>query len=145
MTTATRTAKTLNSSKHNHIQPCMQQAHMTIAKADSPHGVYREAKKCKAYDMYHLLARMVSFRANIGQLLGPVRTHLSEASQPKVYNKLSSLLQHASRGIMANPTAQPQDLMVFVHGVLEGGLAQEEAAREAAESEATAAVRRPGK
>lgn len=95
--------------------------------------------------MYQLLARMVSFRANIGQLLGSVRTHLSDASQPKVYNKLSSLLQHASRGIMANPTAQPQDLMVFVHGVLEGGLAQEEAAREAAEAVATAAVRRPGK
>ena len=114
-------------------------------KADSLGGVCREAKKCKAYDMYQLLARMVSFRANIGQLLGSVRTHLSDASQPKVYNKLSSLLQHASRGILANPTAQPQDLMVFVHGVLEGGLAQEEAAREAAEAEATAAVRVLGK
>ena len=91
--------------------------------------------------MYQLLARMVTFRANIGQLLGSVRTHLVEASQPRVYNKLSSLLQHASRGILANPTAQHQDLMVFVHGVLEGGLAQEEAAQEAAEAEATAAVR----
>ena len=94
--------------------------------------------------MYQLLARMITFRANIGQLLGSVRTHLAEASQPKVYNKLSSLLQHASRGILANPTAQPQDLMIFVHGVLEGGLAQEEAAREAAEAEATAAIRMPG-
>lgn len=108
-------------------------------------GVCREAKKCKAYDMYQLLACMVTFRANIGQLLGSVSTHLPDASQPKVYNKLSSLLQHASRGILANPTAQPQDLMVFVHGVLEGGLAQQEAAREAAEAEATAAVRAPGK
>lgn len=105
----------------------------------------REAKKCKAYDMYQLLARMVSFRAHIGQLLGAVRTHLPDASQPKVYNKLASLLQHASRGILANPTAQPQDLMTFVHGILEGGLAQEEAAREAAEAEATAAIRVPGK
>lgn len=95
--------------------------------------------------MYQLLARMVTFRANIGQLLGSVRTHLPEASQPRVYNKLSSLLQHASRGILANPTAQPQDLMVFVHGVLEGGLAQQEAAQEAAEAEATAAVRGSGR
>ena len=90
--------------------------------------------------MYQLLARMVTFRASIGQLLGSVRSHLAEASQPKVHNKLSRLLQHASRGILANPTAQPQDLMIFVHGVLEGGLAQEEAAREAAEAEATAAI-----
>lgn len=124
---------------------CMCFCHISSQKLDSSGVLCREAKKCKAYDMYQLLARMVSFRANIGQLLGSVRTHLSDASQPKVYNKLSSLLQHASRGILANPTAQPQDLMVFVHGVLAGGLAQEEAAREAAEAEATAAVRVPGK
>ncbi len=100
----------------------------------------REAKKCKAYDMYQLLARMITFRQNIGQLLAAVRKHLADASQPKVYNKLSVLLQHASRGIHANATASPQDLMIFIHGVLDGGLAGEEAAREAAQAEATAAV-----
>ncbi len=100
----------------------------------------REAKKCKAYDMYQLLARMITFRQNIGQLLAAVHKHLPDASQPKVYNKLSVLLQHASRGIHANATASPQDLMVFIHGVLDGGLAGEEAAREAAQAEATAAV-----
>ncbi len=104
----------------------------------------REAKKCKAYDMYQLLARMITFRENISQLLAPVRKHLADASQPKVYNKLSVLLQHAARGIHANATATPQDLMIFIHGVLEGGLAGEEAAREAAEAEATAAVHMPG-
>ena len=90
--------------------------------------------------MYQLLARMITFRQNIGQLLAAVRKHLADASQPKVYNKLSVLLQHASRGIHANATASPQDLMVFIHGVLDGGLAGEEAAREAAQAEATAAV-----
>ena len=104
----------------------------------------REAKKCKAYDMYQLLARMITFRESIGQLLAPVRKHLADASQPKVANKLSVLLQHASRGIHANATASPHDLMIFIHGVLEGGLAGEEAAREAAEAEATAAVHVPG-
>lgn len=106
--------------------------------------VCREAKKCKGYDMYQLLARMITFRQNIGQLLAPVRKHMADASQPKVYNKLSVLLQHASRGIQANATASPQDLMIFIHGVLEGGLAGEEAAREAAEAEATAAVHTTG-
>lgn len=90
--------------------------------------------------MYQLLACMITFRQNIGQLLAAVRKHLPDASQPKVYNKLSVLLQHASRGIHANATASPQDLMVFIHGVLDGGLAGEEAAREAAQAEATAAV-----
>ena len=87
---------------------------------------------------------MITFRQNIGQLLAPVRKHMADASQPKVYNKLSVLLQHASRGIQANATASPQDLMIFIHGVLEGGLAGEEAAREAAEAEATAAVHTTG-
>lgn len=90
--------------------------------------------------MYQLLARMTTFRQNIGQLLAAVRKHLADASQPKVYNKLSVLLQHASQGFHANATASPQDLMVFIHGVLDGGLAGEEAAREAAQAEATAAV-----
>ena len=94
--------------------------------------------------MYQLLARLITFRDSIGKLLAPVRTHLADASQPKVYNKLTVLLQHASRGIQANQTANAQDLMTFIHGVLEGGLAQEEAAREAAEAEATAAVHVPG-
>ncbi|KAL0035339.1 hypothetical protein WJX77_001780 [Trebouxia sp. C0004] len=109
-------------------------------EADAFAAKYREAKKCKAYDMYQLLARMITFRQNIGQLLAAVRKHLPDASQPKVYNKLSVLLQHASRGIHANATASPQDLMIFIHGVLDGGLAGEEAAREAAQAEAIAAV-----
>ena len=90
--------------------------------------------------MFQLMARMITFQTHISQLLAPVRTHLADASQPKVYNQLANLLQHASRGISANPTATPQDVMVFIHGVLEGGLAQEEAARQLAEAEATAAV-----
>ena len=102
--------------------------------------LYREAKKCKAFDMFQLLARMVTFRTHIGPLLAPVRTNLPQASQPKVFNQLTNLLQHASRGISANATATPEDVMVFIHGVLEGGLAQEEAARQLAEAEATAAV-----
>ena len=94
--------------------------------------------------MYQLLARNITFRNSIGLLLAPVRAHLADVGQPKVASKLTSLLQHASRGIQANSTADPQDLMTFIHGVLEGGLAQEEAAREAAQAEATAAVHVPG-
>ena len=124
------------------------QVHLNVLSSDAAAGHAtiwcREAKKCKAYDMYQLLARLITFRDSIGKLLAPVRTHLADASQPKVYNKLTVLLQHASRGIQANQTANPQDLMTLIHGVLEGGLAQEEAAREAAEAEATAAVHMPG-
>lgn len=45
-------------------------------------------------------------------------------------NKLSQLLQHAARGVHANPTAGPTALAVWVHAALSGGLQREEAARE---------------
>ena len=54
-----------------------------------------------------------------------VRTRLAEGPGPKARKQLESLLQHAVRGIAANPTATLEDLLVFVHGTLQHGLAQE--------------------
>ena len=100
----------------------------------------REVKKCKAYDSYQLLARTITFREQAGPLLVLVHSHLGEASHPKTRTKVVALLHHAGRGFAANPSAGPQDLMVFVHSVLEPGLAAEEAARQLAQAEATTAV-----
>jgi hypothetical protein len=50
-----------------------------------------------------------------------VRKRLPEAGDPRVRNKLAALLQHAARGVAANPTAVPADLLLFCHGVLEDG------------------------
>ena len=100
----------------------------------------REVKKCKAYDSYQLLARTVTFREQAGPLLTLVHGHLGEASHPKTRIKVVALLHHAGRGFAANPSAAPQDLMVFVHSLLEPGLAAEEAARQLAQAEATTAL-----
>lgn len=51
-----------------------------------------------------------------------VRDRLPEAGDPRVRNKLAALLQHAARGVAANPTAAPADLLLFCHGVLEDGV-----------------------
>ena len=75
-----------------------------------------------------------------GPLLALVHSHLGEASHPKTRTKVVALLHHAGRGFAANPSAGPQDLMVFVHSVLEPGLAAEEAARQLAQAEATTAL-----
>lgn len=64
----------------------------------------------------------------------PHRQHLHTASSPSVRNKLSQLLQHAARGVHANPTARPIPLAVWVHGCLDSGLKREEAARERAKA-----------
>ena len=100
----------------------------------------REVKKCKAYDSYQLLARTTTFREQAGPLLAVVHSHLGEASHPKTRTKVVALLHHAGRGFAANPSAGPQDLMVFVHSVLEPGLAAEEAARQLAQADATTAL-----
>lgn len=51
-----------------------------------------------------------------------VRDRLPEAGDPKIRNKLAALLQHAARGVAANPTAAPADLLLFCHGVLTDGM-----------------------
>jgi hypothetical protein len=40
---------------------------------------------------------------------------LEQASNPKMRAKLVQLLQHAGRGLQANPTATPEDVMVRAH------------------------------
>lgn len=63
---------------------------------------------------------------------------LPEASSPKVRAKLQQLLQAAVQGVLANDSVSPSDLLLFIHGVLEAGIAAEEAAQAAAQAAAEA-------
>ncbi|KAL6760906.1 armadillo-type protein [Haematococcus lacustris] len=101
---------------------------------------YKEAKKVRAYESYMLLAVSITFSTHMEPLLLLVRHHLPSASSPSVRNKLSQLLQHAARGLHANPTARAQPLAVWVHATLSGGLAREEAARAQAKAAVEAAM-----
>ena len=65
---------------------------------------------------------------------------LGEASNPKVRAKLQQLLQAAVQGVLANNSVGPSDLLLFIHGVLEAGIAAEEAAQTAV----LAAAQAPG-
>ena len=59
---------------------------------------------------------------SVSIVIAQVRNRLPEAGDPRVRNKLAALLQHAARGVAANPTAAPADLLLFCHGVLEDGV-----------------------
>jgi len=59
---------------------------------------------CCSYETYQLLARIITFGERIAELLTTVQSRLAEASHPKTRSKLSALLQHAARGVLANPT-----------------------------------------
>ena len=52
--------------------------------------------------------------------------------------KLQQLLQAAVQGVLANDSVSPSDLLVFIHGVLEAGIAAEEAAQTAVHADAEA-------
>ena len=120
-------------------------------------SAYKEARKCRGYETYQLLAGVVAFGERVPQLLTTVQvgapgaalevqeggrsvwrwrrtsvcaaclllcpdlscphltaphplpypalqSRLGECSNPKTRNKLALLLQHASRGVLANPT-----------------------------------------
>jgi hypothetical protein len=47
-------------------------------------AAYKEAKKCRAFESYQLLAAGVTFGDSISHVLGLVRTRLHEAGNPKV-------------------------------------------------------------
>lgn len=67
-----------------------------------------------------------------------VIARLGEASNPKARAKLQQLLQAAVQGVLANDSVSPSDLLIFIHGVLEAGVAAEEAAQAAAQAFAEA-------
>ncbi|KAL4434124.1 hypothetical protein ABPG75_000565 [Micractinium tetrahymenae] len=103
-------------------------------------SAYKEARKCRGYETYQLLARVITFGERIPELLTTVQSRLGEASHPKTRNKLALLLQHAARGALANPTATAEDVCMFFFATADAGLAAEEAAREKAKAAAGAAV-----
>ncbi|KAG2487780.1 hypothetical protein HYH03_013624 [Edaphochlamys debaryana] len=97
-------------------------------------GQYKEAKRCRAYEAYQLLAQGVTLRTHARMLLSSVTDRLHQAGQPSVRAKLVRLLQFAARGLRTNPTAGPKQVMELVVGVMEGCLTREEAARAAAKA-----------
>lgn len=102
---------------------------------------YKEAKRCRAYEAYQLLASSISFTPDrMDELLSLVRDRLQAASSPTVRGKLQQLLQHAARGVAANPSAAPAPLAEFLRALLEGTVSREEAARARARAAVAAAT-----
>jgi len=103
-------------------------------------AAYKEAKRCRAYECYQLLASSLSFSPEaMQQLLALVREKLPAASSPAVRGKLQQLLQHAARGVAANPSASAGALAAFLGELLEGCVGREEAARAKAKAAVAAA------
>lgn len=99
----------------------------------------KEASKCKSFESFEILARLVTFKSHVAQVLELVRAHLPQSNVPQLRGKLQELLAAAARGILSNKTASLQELMVFLHGLVDVGLKAEEQARTVARTDAGAA------
>lgn len=94
---------------------------------------HKEAQSQRAYMTYELLARLTTFSTHAELLLLPVRERLPDASAPRTRNILTTLLQHAARGIAANTAATSADVLMYAYRQLKRSLAAE-AARKALEA-----------
>jgi hypothetical protein len=74
---------------------------------------HREVKAQKGFATYELLARLVSPDTQLEALLLPVRERLPGAAAPQLRGQLTLLLQHAARGLAANPRASLADACLF--------------------------------
>lgn len=99
----------------------------------------KEAKRCRSFESYELLAKMVSFEIGLPMVLSLARHHLPDADVPALRTKVENLLLHAGRGILANPTASVKDLMIILYEEMVASLERAESVAVKATAEVEAA------
>ncbi|KAL5708838.1 hypothetical protein ACHQM5_019594 [Ranunculus cassubicifolius] len=85
----------------------------------------KETKKPKSFGTLKLIAQNVTFKTHALKLLSPVKAHLDKHLTPKLKAKLENMLNHIAEGIQINPSVQNTDLFVFVYGLIEDGILEE--------------------
>lgn len=90
---------------------------------------YKEAKRCKAYDSFEILASLIDIERSLPRLLESIWERLELASQHKMRVKLSRMLQHASKGIIMNKTATSKSISEMFYGIVKPILTSDEEIR----------------
>ncbi|XP_062008273.1 U3 small nucleolar RNA-associated protein 20 [Rosa rugosa] len=85
----------------------------------------KETKKQKSFETLKLIAQSITFKSHALKLLSPVITQFEKHLTPKTKSKLESMLNHIAAGIECNPTVDQTDLFIFVHGLIEDGIKEE--------------------
>ncbi|KAJ1982237.1 U3 snoRNP protein [Dimargaris verticillata] len=76
-----------------------------------------EARQAKGSQGFRLLASCTSFR-HLGKLLVPLKGLMSESNDATVMRTVNQVLSQVAKGIVANPRATLQDVLVFSHGLI---------------------------
>ncbi|KAJ0034275.1 hypothetical protein Pint_25497 [Pistacia integerrima] len=84
-----------------------------------------ETKKQKSFETLELIAKNITFKTHALKLLSVVTTHLQMHLTPKTKSKLESMLSHIAAGIDCNQSVDQTDLFVFIYGLIEDRMKEE--------------------
>ncbi|KAK9288950.1 hypothetical protein L1049_017421 [Liquidambar formosana] len=85
----------------------------------------KETRKCKSLETLKLIAQSITFKSHALKMLSPVTSYLQKHITPKVKSKLESMLNHIAAGIECNPSVDQTDLFIFIYGLIDDGITEE--------------------
>jgi U3 small nucleolar RNA-associated protein 20 len=85
----------------------------------------KETRKQKSFETLKMIAQNITFKTHALKLLSPVTTHMLKHLTPKVKPRLESMLNHIAAGIEHNPSADQTDLFIFIYGLIEDWIKEE--------------------
>lgn len=85
----------------------------------------KETKTCKSFDTLELIAQSTTFKTLALKLLSPVATRLQKHLTPKEKSKIEKMLSNIAAGIQRNPSVVFTDLFIFLYGLIEDGISDE--------------------
>ncbi|KAI5069079.1 hypothetical protein GOP47_0015380 [Adiantum capillus-veneris] len=85
----------------------------------------KEIRRSGSYESLKLVAQIVTFHVHGSTLLQTVRKKLKDAVIPKTKGKIERVLRQLAVGIQLNSSLKQEELFIFIYGVLEDGIADE--------------------
>ncbi|CAK7328417.1 unnamed protein product [Dovyalis caffra] len=85
----------------------------------------KETRKQKSFETLKMIAQNITFKSHALKLISPVTTHMLKHPTSKVKTKLKSMLNHIAAGIEHNPSADQTDLFIFIYGLIEDGIKED--------------------
>ncbi|KAK4167078.1 small subunit processome component 20 [Cladorrhinum sp. PSN259] len=82
-------------------------------------GKMKEVKSSKSQDSMELVSRTASIR-RLGDLITPLQALLLEKLDIRTVRKVDELLTRITKGLLENPAASSQDVLVFCYQVIQG-------------------------
>jgi len=85
----------------------------------------KETKKQRSFDTLKLIAQNITLRTHGLKLLSPVTARLRKHLTQKVKLKLETMLNCIAEGIEKSPSVDQTDLFVFIYGLIDDWVSQE--------------------